>query len=168
MVQLQQAELNPQTGALENKIKNIKVKIPAGITTGQTIRLSGQGSPGFGGGPNGDLYIEIALVEDPFFTVEGKNIYLSLPLTPWEAALGSKISTPTLGGMVDLTIPEGSQTGQKLRLKGRGLPGNPAGDQFVLLKVYVPKPKNEAEKQLYQKMAESMRFNPREELMARR
>lgn len=168
MLQLQQAEINPHTGALENKIKSIKVKIPAGITSGQSIRLSGQGGPGFGGGPNGDLYIEIAIMEDPIFTLEGKNIYLNLPLTPWEAALGSKISTPTLGGMVDLTIPEGSQTGQKLRLKGRGLPGNPPGDQYVLLKIYVPKPKNTAEKELYQKMAESMRFNPREELMTRK
>lgn len=168
ILQLQQTEINPQTGQLENKIKSIKVKIPAGITTGQSIRLSGQGSPGFGGGPNGDLYIEISIAEDPHFTVEGKDIYLNLPLTPWEAALGSKISTPTLGGMVDLSIPEGSQTGNKLRLKGRGLPGNPPGDQYVLLKVYVPKAKNEAEKALYEKMAETMRFNPREALQARK
>lgn len=168
ILQLQQTEINPQTGQLENKIKNIKVKIPAGITSGQSIRLSGQGSPGFGGGPSGDLYIEISITEDPHFTVEGKDIYLNLPLTPWEAALGSKISTPTLGGMVDLNIPEGSQTGNKLRLKGRGLPGNPPGDQYVLLKVYVPKAKNEAEKALYEKMAETMRFNPREALLARK
>jgi curved DNA-binding protein len=167
-LELQQAEINPHTGEIGRKVKSIKVKIPTGITSGQSIRLSGQGSPGFGGGPNGDLYIEISIAEDPLFTLDGKNIFLNLPLSPWEAALGSKISTPTLGGMVDLSIPEGSQTGQKLRLKGRGLPGNPPGDQFVILKVYVPKPKNDAEKALYQKMAESMHFNPREELLVRR
>ncbi len=97
--------------------------------------------------------------------MEGKNIYLNLPVMPWEAALGSKITVPTLGGPVDLTLPVGSQTGQKLRLKGRGLPGKPPGDQYVLLNIYIPEPKTDQQKQLYQKMSELMHFNPRKELL---
>ncbi len=167
-LQLRQSELDPKTGQLQVKSRSLKVKIPKGVTQGQQIRLSGQGGQGMGAGPSGDLYLEINLLPHATFTVDGKNIYLNLPITPWEAALGSKVTTPTLAGNVGLTIPAGSQTGQQLRLKGRGLPGTPSGDQFVLLKIYIPEPKTAKQRELYQQMAEDMEFNPREDLITRK
>ena len=164
---LQEPTLDPKTGQINYKIRTLRVKIPAGVTQGQQIRLQSQNSPGIGDAPNGDLYLEIYLQVHQFYTVEGKDIYLNLPVTPWEAALGTKITVPTLGGDVDLTLPLGSQTGQKLRLKGRGLPGQPPGDQYVLLNIYIPEPKTNQQKQLYQQMSELMHFNPRKELLRR-
>jgi len=164
-LQLQEPELNPSTGQIQLKTRSLKVKIPAGVTEGQHIRLGKQGSKGINGGSNGDLYLEIHLVDHPFYIVKNQDIYLNLPVTPWEAALGSKIETPTLGGKVGLSIPAGSQTGTKLRLKGRGLPGHPAGDQYVILSIYIPEPKTESQKEIYKKMADEMKYNPREELM---
>lgn len=161
---LQAEEINPETGRVHTKTRNLKVKIPAGITTGQQIRLSGQGAPGMNGGPAGDLYLAVSIRADRLFNVEAKDIYLSLAVAPWEAALGATISTPTLGGKVDLKIPPNSQSGQKLRLKGRGLPGNPAGDQYVLLKIVVPPAHTDEQRELYKKMAEIMPFNPRADL----
>ncbi|AKQ33655.1 DnaJ C-terminal domain-containing protein [Candidatus Coxiella mudrowiae] len=161
----QEPTLNPQTDQVNYTTRTLRVKIPAGVTQGQQIRLQGQGSPGIGGAPNGDLYLEIHLQPHQLYTIEGKNIYLNLPVTPWEAALGSKITVPTLGGAVDLTLPLGSQTGKKLRLKGRGFPGKPPGDQYVFLNIYIPEPKTDQQKQLYQKMSELMHFNPRKELL---
>lgn len=151
-------------GSVQTKLKTLNVKIPAGVTQGQKIRLSGQGSPGTGGAPNGDIYLEIEFQKNPLFHVDGSDIYLTLPIAPWEAALGATIAVPTLGGKVELKIPAGSQTGQKLRLKGRGLPAKPPGDQYVVLQVVVPKAETAATKELYQKMAEQMSFNPREKL----
>lgn len=153
-----------QAGQVTSKRRQLRVKIHAGVTENQQIRLRGQGAPGVGGGPHGDLYLEIHLAPHPLFTVEGKDIYLNLPVTPWEAALGSKVSIPTLRGPVDLTIPPGSQTGQKLRLKGRGLSGKTPGDQYVLIKIYTPEPKNDKQRELYRQMAEQIPFNPRKEL----
>jgi curved DNA-binding protein len=164
---LQEPQLDPRTGQVSYQTHTLRVKIPAGVTTGQQIRLQGQGTPGMGGGPKGDLYLEIQVMPHSLYTLEGKDVYLNLPITPWEAALGAKISVPTLGGTVELSIPAGSQTGQKLRLKGRGLPDKPAGDQYVLLKIYIPEPKNEQQKQLYRQMAEQMQFDPRKDLLAR-
>lgn len=164
---LQEPQLDPQTGQVTYKTRTLRVKIPAGVTANQQIRLQGQGTPGINGGPNGDLYLEVQIAPHAHYTLEGKDIYLNLPITPWEAALGGKVSVPTLGGVVELSIPAGSQTGQKLRLKGRGLPAHPAGDQYVLLKIYIPEPKNEQQKQLYRQMADQMHFDPRKELLAR-
>lgn len=164
-IQLQQPQLNPKTGEVQLTTRQLKVKIPKGVSAGQQIRLANQGAPGIGGGPNGDLYLEIMIAPHPLYTVKQKDIYLNLPLTPWEAALGAKIQVPTLGGKVELTIRPGSQTGQTLRLKGRGLPGQPPGDQYIILKIYIPEPKSESQKQLYRQMAEEMTFNPREDLM---
>lgn len=161
----QEPMLNSETGQVNYITRTLRVKIPPGVTQGQQIRLKKQGSPGIGGAPNGDLYLEIHLQPHHLYTIEGKNIYLNLPVTPWEAALGAKITVPTLGGSVDLTLHSGSQTGQKLRLKGRGLPGEPPGDQYVLLNIHIPKPKTDQQKQLYQKMSELMYFNPRKELL---
>jgi curved DNA-binding protein len=144
--------------------RTLKVKIPAGVKAGQQIRLSGQGAPGSGGGKTGDLYLEIALADNDLFDLMGNDIYLTLPVTPWEVALGAKVSVPTLAGKVELTIPPASQGGQKLRLKGRGMPGTPPGDQYVILKIIIPHPTTEVAKQLYEKMAHEMPFNPREKM----
>lgn len=147
-------------------MKTLKVKIPAGVKAGQQIRLPGQGAEGIGGGPKGNLYLEIDFHKHPKFDVIKNDVYYTLPITPWEAALGTTIPVPTLAGKVDMKIPAGSQAGQKLRLKGRGLPNHPAGDQYVLLKIVIPQPKTENAKALYAKMAEEMPFNPREDIGA--
>lgn len=167
ILNLQEPQLNPSTGQVTYKTRALKVKIPPGVAQGQQIRLTQQGSPGVGGGPNGDLYLEIELQTHTLFSVEGNDVYLNLPVTPWEAALGAKVEVPTLAGAVELKIPAGSQTGQKMRLKGRGLPAKTPGDQYVLLKIYIPEPQNEQQKQLYQQMANEMQFDPRQELFTR-
>lgn len=152
-----------QTVQLEagKQSKTLQIKIPAGVIQGSQIRLKEQGQEGIQGGNKGDLYIEINLAHHPFYTVKQKDIYLNLPITPWEAALGASIAVPTLGGAVNLKIAPGSQTGQKMRLKGRGLPGDVPGDQYVVLEIKVPSAQNESEKALFEKMAKEMPFNPR-------
>lgn len=162
-IEFQEPEIDPRTHQVKNVSKRLQVKIPAGVTQGQQIRLAGQGSKGMGGGNNGDLFLEIHFLPHPIFTAEGHDIYVNLPITPWEAALGAKVEAPTLGGNVKINIPAGSQTGNKLRLKGRGLPGAPHGDEYVLLKIFAPKPRNDEERKIYDQMAEKMAyFNPRE------
>lgn len=143
----------------------LRVKIPAGVKTGQKIRLAGKGEPALlAGGAPGDLYITINVERHPLFDVVENDIYITLPVTPWEAALGGTIMVPTLGGKVDLKIPPNSQGGQTLRLKKRGLPGATPGDQYILLKIVIPHPTTDAAKALYQSMAQEMPFNPREKL----
>ncbi len=154
-------ELDPASGRLVNRTKQLKVKIPAGVLEGQKIRLAGQGAPGSGGGPAGDLYLEIHFKPHRFFKVEGKDLYLDLPITPWEAALGAKVQVPTLDGKVELKLPPGSHTDQKLRLKGKGL-GAPPGDLYVVLKIHTPPADTDAKKRLYQEMAKRMPMNPRQ------
>ena len=149
----------PAPGA---KPLRLNVNIPAGIKSGQPIRLTGQGDPGIMGGPKGDLYLTIEVDKHPLFDVMGDDIYLTLPVSPWEAALGTLVKVPTLGGPVGLKIPPGSQGGQTLRLKKRGLQGKTPGDQYVLLKIMSPTPKTEADKAYYQTMAKEMPFDPRE------
>ena len=144
----------PESGAL-------KVTIPAGIRTGQTIRLAGQGSPGLNGGQRGDLYISIEIAPHALFDVMGDDVYLTLPVTPWDAALGTQIKVPTLAGEVELKIPAGSQGGQSLRLKGRGLPGKVPGNQYILLKIMIPVPKTAEDRACYLALAKQMPFNPR-------
>lgn len=142
--------------------KNLQVKIPAGVANGSQIRLKGQGGEGHNGGEAGDLYIDIHLQKHPIFSVDHKNIQLNLPMTPWEAALGATISVPTLGGQVSLKIPPNAKSDQKLRLKGRGLPGRQPGDQYVILKIETPNADNENAVKVYEEMAKAMPFNPRE------
>lgn len=142
----------------------LNVKIPAGVIEGQRIRLAGQGGPGLGSGAAGDLYLEVAFGTHPFYQVDGRDIYVNLPVTPWEAALGAKVKTPTLGGAVDLSIPAGTQSGQRLRLKGRGLPGKPPGDQYVVIQIHVAPARDEEQRRLYRQLAEAMPFNPRAHL----
>ncbi len=143
----------------------LQVTIPKGVTDGQRIRLEGQGSTGIGKGPNGDLYLEIALADHPHFSITNRDIMLTLPITPWEAALGATIQVPTLGGPVELKIPANSQTGKKMRLKGRGLSSSKiSGDQYVTLAIMTPTPASKHDRELYRKMAEAMSFNPRSHL----
>jgi curved DNA-binding protein len=146
------------------KTRQLNVKIPAGVTDGQQIRLTGQGSPGIGGGPSGDLFLEVELTAHRLFRVEGKDMRLELPITPWEAALGETVRVPTLAGRVDLRIPKGSQSGRQLRLKRKGLPGNPPGDQLVVLKIVTPPAETPDDEALYRKMAEAMAMNPRQSM----
>ncbi len=160
LLQLQEPEVD-SSGQIKLKTRSLKVKIPAGVTEGQQIRLSGQGGKGLGNGANGNLYLEIHLDEHPLYTLKGQDVYINLPVAPWEAALGAKVPVQTLAGQVELTIPSGSQTGTKLRLKGRGLPSKAPGDEYVVLKILIPEPKTESQRQLYKKMAEEMNFNPR-------
>lgn len=152
------------SGHVVTRDRTLQVKIPKGITRGQRIRLRGQGAPGVGQGEAGDLYLEVEFEPHPFYRVEGRDIYLDLPVTPWEAALGATVAIPTLGGTVDLKIPPGSQTGRKLRLKGRGLPGTPPGDQYVILQIETPPAKDDKARALYQRMQQEMNFNPRRRL----
>ncbi len=144
--------------------RNLDVKIPKGITSGKRIRLTGQGGAGTGGGPNGDLYLEISITPHRLFKLEGKDILLDLPITPWEAALGARVEVPTLGGRVETKIPAGSQSGKKLRLKKRGLSGNPPGDQIVTLQIMIPKSTTDEDKSYFEEMAKRFPFNPREKI----
>jgi curved DNA-binding protein len=153
------------SGQLQMKTRTLNVKIPAGVVEGQQIRLSGQGLASNNGGVNGHLFLEIEFQPDDRFRVEGRDIYLTLPVTPWEAALGSTVAVPTLGGKVELKIPTNSQAGQRLRLKGRGLSGNPPGDQYVILQIVTPKANSETAKAFYRQMAQQFSFDPRAELV---
>lgn len=156
-------EVGPD-GHMVAKTRSLNVRIPKGVTEGQRIRLAGQGSPGLGGGPAGDLYLEINFRPHPYFHADKRDIFLDLPITPWEAALGQTVTVPTLGGSVELRIPAGSQSGRKLRLKGRGLPGEPQGDQYVVLKMVTPAATTEAEREFYERMAQELPMNPRADL----
>jgi curved DNA-binding protein len=148
------------------KPRTLRVTIPAGVTEGQQIRLTGQGSPSMSGGRAGDLYLEVAFAPHPLFTVEGRDLTLTLPIAPWEAALGDTIKVPTLGGSVDMRIPAGARAGQKMRLKGRGLPApsGTAGDQFVVLKIVTPPADTPRARELYEQMKNEIPFDPRAEL----
>lgn len=137
---------------------SIEVKIPRGIEEGKKIRLAGKASNG------GDLLLEIKLNPHPKFRAEGKDIYVDLPIAPWEAALGGSVTVPTLNGSIKLTIPEGSKSGGKMRLKGRGLPGTVPGDQYVVLKVVVPEAKTAAQRDYYQKMQTLFDWDPRQSI----
>ncbi|MDF1758525.1 MAG: DnaJ C-terminal domain-containing protein [Legionellaceae bacterium] len=143
----------------------IRLKVPKGVKSGQKIRLAGKGGPALSAqGKPGDLYITVNVDRHPLFDVVDKDIYVTVPVSPWEAALGATIKVPTLGGKVDLKIPANSQGGQTLRLKGRGLSGTPDGNQYILLKIVIPHPTTEESKALYESMAEKMPFNPREKM----
>ncbi len=159
-ITLQAPEVTAQ-GQVITRSRNLNVKIPRGVTVGQNIRLAGQGSSGPWGGDKGDLYLEIAFRPHPLYKVDQRNVTLELPVTPWEAALGSTVQVPTLGGRVDLKIPPGSQSGTRLRLKGRGLPGTPPGDQYVVLKLVTPKADTPEARALYERMAAELPMNPR-------
>jgi len=134
--------------------RTLDVKIPAGIVSGQQIRLAGQGSPGAQGAPGGDLLLEVVIREDPRFHLQGRDVHVDLAVAPWEAALGAQITVPTLGGEVELKIPAGSDSGKRMRLRGRGMPGAVAGDQIITLQVHAPPAQTDAQRKLYEQMAE--------------
>jgi curved DNA-binding protein len=146
--------------------KTLSVNIPKGVTPGQQLRLAGQGHPGMGGAAAGDLYLEIQLNHEPRYRVEGASVYQNVPVAPWEAALGASISVPTPSGAVEVTVPPGSQTGRKLRLKGRGIPANQPGDLYLILDVVLPPATSDRARELYEQMARDLAFNPRERIGA--
>ena len=152
--------LRDQSGAE----RTLEVKIPAGVLPGQQIRLTGQGSAGFQGAPAGDLLLEIGIRKDSRFALEGRDVHLTLPITPWEAALGATITVPTLAGNVDLKIPAGSDSGKRMRLRGRGMPGAAPGDQFVTLQIHAPPPDTDEQRKFYEQMKETFDFDPRANL----
>jgi curved DNA-binding protein len=142
--------------------KSLQVKIPAGITSGKKIRLSGQGGQGVGGA-NGDLYLEVTVADDKTYSLQGKDIYVNLNITPWEAALGEKVSLTTLDGKVDIKIPAGSRSGRKMRFTGKGLPGKNAGNLYVTLLICTPPAVTEEDVEFYENMKQQFKFNPRVE-----
>jgi curved DNA-binding protein len=163
MISLRVPQLDDK-GRLTVGEHSLNVQIPKGIREGQHIRLAGQGAPGMGGGPRGDLYLEVRFKPHALYRADGRDLYLTLPVAPWEAALGAMVRAPTPGGNVEVKIPAGSQSGRKLRLKGRGIPGEPAGDLYMLLDVVLPPADTEAAKAIYQKMEEALAFDPRRHL----
>lgn len=144
--------------------RSLNVKIPKGVSDNERIRLKGQGYPGINGGANGDLYLHIRLVPHPLYDVEGHNLIITVPLAPWEAALGAKVTVPTLTGNIQLTVPANSQTGQKLRIKGKGLPGKlGTGDLFAVFKIVMPRTVDDSQRALWEQLAKQVKFDPREE-----
>ncbi|WP_153117481.1 DnaJ C-terminal domain-containing protein [Rhodocyclus tenuis] len=159
-----QAPVADESGRIVVREHSLKVQIPRGVKEGQHIRLASKGSPGIGGGPAGDLFLELSFRPDVRYRVDGRDVFTSLPVTPWEAALGASIETPTPSGPLQLKVPAGSQSGRKLRLKGRGIPapaGQDAGDLYVLLEVVLPPADSDAARHLYQEMARELAFDPR-------
>jgi len=160
MLELKRPEVKPD-GSVELRSHTVRVTIPAGVTEGQLIRLAGQGEPAAGGGSAGDLYLEVHIQPHRSFALENRDVTLTFPVAPWEAALGASVKVPTLGGPVEMRIPPSAQAGQKLRLRGRGLPGQPPGDQYVQLKVVLPPADSPEAKAIYEQMRAKLNFDPR-------
>lgn len=157
---LQMPEMSAD-GQMVTRKRTLNVRIPKGIRQGQQIRLSGQGASGHGSGKAGDMYLEVEFKPHRLYRVEEKDVYLDVPIAPWEGALGATIKVPTPTGAVDLKVPANSQAGKKLRLKGRGLPAAVPGDLYVVLQIVLPPANSEKARQLYQQMKEEVPFNPR-------
>jgi len=141
-----------------------QVKVPPGIAEGQRLRVAGRGEVGAGGGEAGDLYLRVRLAKHPDFDVDGHNLIYEAQLAPWEAVLGTNISVPTLDGRVNIKIPPATQNGQKLRVRGRGLPerGGGSGDLIVVARIEVPRKVSEDERMLWEQLAQKSKFNPRD------
>lgn len=154
-----------EAGRLDDIKKTLKVKIPEGVVDGQRIRLKGQGGPGFGNGASGDLYLRIKLVPHPLFDVIGKDLSITLPVAPWEAALGATMTVPTLIGKIKLSIKPSSQTGERLRVKGKGLASKQGqGDLYVILKVVMPDNLDAQAQKLWEQLRDHADFDPRKNL----
>ena len=155
---LQSPRIDPD-GGVSFEERNIAVHIPKGVLSGQNIRLRGKGLRLPDGA--GDLFLEVAFEPHPVYRPEGRDLHLELPVTAWEAALGQKVVLPTPGGKVDLKIPANARSGQKLRLKGKGLPAHPPGDIYATLKIVNPQVKTDAQRAIFEQLAREMPFNPR-------
>lgn len=160
----------PEAGAdgrVRHVTKTLEVKVPAGTISGQRMRLAGKGGPGYNGGPNGNLYITINISEGGRFRVDGRDVYLAVPLAPYEAVLGTEAVIPTLsGGKISVKVPAGAKAGQKIRIAGKGFPNKKgvAGDMYLVISIVVPPAPTEEEKELYKRLSEVSTFNPRENL----
>ncbi len=150
-------------GALTRVPKTVKVRIPKGVTDGHKLRVPGKGGKGMGGAPDGDLYLHIQLKPHPLFKPSGHDLYLEVPVAPWEAALGATVEVPTLEGRARIKIPPGARPGQKLRLTGKGLPkhGHGSGDLYAVVQVVTPDHPSDQEKALFEELAKVSSFNPR-------
>ena len=145
--------------------RKLDVNIPKGIKVGQNLRLSGQGGPGMGDGGAGDLYLEIDFHPNALYKVDGKDVYLDLPLAPWEAALGTSVNIPTpAGSTLELTIPPNTKSGRKMRLKGKGIPSKEPGDFYVVPNIVLPEAQSDAQKAAYQELEKAFDFKPRSHL----
>jgi len=144
---------------MKNRV--VDVRIPKGVKQGQHIRLAGAGAPEGSQAGGGDLYLEVAFKPHRLYRADGHDLYMDVPVAPWEAALGARIKVPTPAGAVELTVPPNSAGGQRLRLKGRGLPGPVAGDLYAILQIVLPPARTEKEKAVYADMQERFDFNPR-------
>jgi curved DNA-binding protein len=159
---IQLSRVEQGSGAIATPtLKKLKINIPRGVVTGQKIRLSRQGHASASGGEAGDLLLEMNILPHRLYRVDGRDLTLKCPITPWEAALGAKITVPTLSGQVELKVAAGVQSGQKMRLKGRGLSGKPDGDLFVEIQIHTPKADDENSRQFYREMQQKFDFNPR-------
>jgi curved DNA-binding protein len=155
-------QYSPEGRRLPDLEKTLNVKIPRGVSDGERVRLKAQGAPGIGGGQPGDLYLHIRYVPHPLFDVQDHDLIVTVPLAPWEAALGKKISVPTLEGDISLTIPANSQSGQRLRARGKGLPKREgAGDLYALLNVVMPVSSNDSMKKYWQELEKAAAFDAR-------
>ena len=165
-ISLQAPELD-EHGRVRMRSRSLNVRIPKGVKPGQQVRLTGQGGPGLGGGPSGDLYLEVVFRPHPFYRIEGRDVHLRLPVTPWEAALGATVKAPTPAGPVELSIPAGSSGGTRLRLRGRGIPDKQPGDLYVELQIALPPADSDQAREIYQNMEHELGFNPRSEMEAK-
>ena len=148
-------------GRLQMKQRVIDVRLPKGVRQGQQLRLPGLGAPEGQSATGGDLYLEVQFKPHPLYRAEGHDLYMDLPVAPWEAALGATIKVPTPGGAVELKVPPGSAAGSRLRLKGRGLPGPDPGDLYAVLRIVLPPAGTAKARALYARMQEELDFNPR-------
>jgi curved DNA-binding protein len=150
-----------ESGHVVLRDKTLTVQIPKGVIEGQNIRLKGQGAPGTGRLPAGDLYLEVRFKPDSLYHPVGKDLYLKLPIAPWEAALGASVKMPTPSGPIMVKIPPGSTHGRELRIRGRGIPSAEPGDLYAVLKIVLPPADSEKARKIYQEMADELSFNPR-------
>jgi len=160
---LQSQSITPD-GQVQTQEKRYDVKIPPGILPGQRVRLSGQGGAGAGGGRPGDLYLKIEIEPHPVFTLKGRDLYMDVPVAPWEAVLGAEINVETLSGAITLKVPQGTQCGQKLRIRGRGMPNpkGPPGDLYAVIMIRVPTKPSPKERELMEQLRQISGFNPRQ------
>ena len=159
-----QAPYVDETGHIRTRERTLNVRIPKGVVQGQHIRLAGQGDPGGNAGKAGDLFLEVQFRPHGLYRVQGRDVHIDVPVAPWELALGAQIRVPTPAGKVEVTVPASSQSGDKLRLAGRGIPGKKSGDLYVVLRVIFPQAVSEKGRQVYEDMKNEMYFNPRQRL----